>query len=120
MADKSNAQKAAAQRARQDIPKTVRTPREKVTSVSAAAAMEVAPEWSLENVPPQSPVVHYAPVVTETRTISVDTLPPRHGFESALVSALVWLAKYTRRKPGVSLALAAATGLATGWCVRRM
>jgi hypothetical protein len=119
MADKVNTQKADVQRARKDIPKTVRTSREKVTSGSAAPDMETAPDWSLENLPSQTAAVRDAPAVGETRTISIYTPPPQ-GFEAAVVSGLVWLAKRTRRKPGASLAVAAATGLAAGWCVRRI
>jgi hypothetical protein len=120
MADKFNTQSADVQRARTDIPKTVRTSREKVTLGSAAPAMETAPEWSLENVPSQSAAVHNTPIVGETRTISIRTLPAPRDFEAAVVSALVWLAKRTRQKPGASLAVAAASGIAAGWCVRRI
>ncbi len=119
MADKPNAQKAGALRARKDIPKTVRTPREKVTSTDAAATMEAAPEWSVENVPSQTAAVQYMPAVGETR-VSVHTQPPPRGFETAIVSALVSVAKFARRQPGTALGLAAAAGLAAGLCARRI
>lgn len=120
MADKSNAQKVDAQRALQDLPKTVRTSREKVTSASAAATMDTAAEWSLENAPSGTAPAHYTPAVGETRTIAVRTAPPPGSVESTIVAGMVWLAKRTRSKPGASLALAAAAGLAAGWGVRRI
>ncbi|HEX7361344.1 MAG TPA: hypothetical protein VF283_12710 [Bryobacteraceae bacterium] len=120
MADKPNAQKAGALRARKDIPKTVRTPREKVTFADAASTMETAPEWSVENVASQMAAVQYVPAVGETRVVPVHTpLPPR-GFEAVIVSALVSLAKFARRQPGTALGLAAAAGLAAGLCARRI
>lgn len=119
MADKSNAQKAGASRTRKDIPKTVRTPREKVTFTDAASAMETAPERSVENIPSPAAAVEYVPAVGETRVVALRT-PPPNGFEAAIVSALVSLAKFARRRPGTALGLAAAAGFAAGLCARRI
>jgi hypothetical protein len=63
--------------------------------------------------------VNYPPAAKEARLVTIRYPPPR-GLEGAIVSALVSLARFVRRKPGTSLALAAAAGLAAGIGVRRI
>jgi hypothetical protein len=131
MADKPKAYRVRQPRTGKDLPKTGRNTREKVTRTVAlprddqAAAsenpdiLEPAPEWSVENVASEAAAVNYTPAIAETRVVPTCYPPPR-GAEAAIVSALVSLAKFARRKPGTSLAAAAAAGLAVGIGLRRI
>ncbi|MGH9584711.1 MAG: hypothetical protein ACRD4O_17460, partial [Bryobacteraceae bacterium] len=113
-----------------DIPKTVRSPREKVTAVPLARdavaqaenadVLESAPEWSVENLASQAAAVNYTPAAREARVIPMRDLPPPGRIEEAIISALVSLTRFARRKPGTSLALAAIAGFAAGIGLRRI
>lgn len=116
MADNPNVRNRRELRTRKDIPNTVKSPSEKLTAIPLAAA----PVWVPENLAPEAAAVAYTPAIGETRVIPMRTFPASEALQRAVVSSLVSLAKFARRKPATSLGLAAAAGFATGFAVRRI
>lgn len=120
MADNTRVHKARARATGKDILKTGESPREKVTlAAPCSGTSEPAPSWTAASIAAEAAEVNYTPAVGETRVIPMHT-PPPGAVENAIVSALVSIAQFARRKPGTSLALAAAAGLAAGLGVRRI
>lgn len=120
MADNTNTQRLRERSIGKDIPKTRKSPREKVTFAAACSGVaEPALSWTSARVASETAEVHYTPAVEETRVSPVHASRSQ-AVENGIVSALVSIAQFARRKPGTSLALAAAAGLAFGLGVRRI
>lgn len=117
MADNPNIRKLRASRIRKDISNPVGSPSEKVTAVPVHTPPKSVAETSSYD---EIAAVAYTPAIVESRVIPMHSSSVPEKLETAVVSSLVSLARFARRKPAVSLAIAAAAGFASGLAARRI